>query len=148
MERILVPMTPRRGAFEALSRALSLAKRIPARVLVLYVADAASSRGAVTPPLLSAEDRGRARFMIERAREGGVNVDSFVAEGAFEEEVVRFAGENRITLVVLETVNGDPRNADRDVQSLREIRHRVACRVEAVTPRGEQTVQHGARNLT
>jgi len=136
MEKILVPMTPRRGAFEALSRALSLAKRIPARVLVLYVSGPADARHSVTPPLDTAEDRKRVRFMIERAREGGVNVDSFVTEGAFEEEVVRFTGENKITLVVLETVNGDPRNAERDIQSLREIRHRVACRVEAVTPRG------------
>lgn len=134
MERILVPMTPKKAAFEALSRALSLARRIPARVFALYVTGGDEDARAPTPPLAAAEDRKRVRFMIERARERGVTVDSFVAEGVFEAEVVRFAAENRITLVVLESANGDPRNAERDAQSLREIRHRAACRVEAVTP--------------
>lgn len=139
MERILVPMTQRRGAFEALARALSLARRIPARVFVLFVVEGDQPERPVVPPLDETEDRRRARLMLERAQADGVAVDSFVAEGAFEEEVIRFAKENRITLLVAENAGAEQRVAERESQSLREIRHRISCRVEVVTPRPDET---------
>jgi nucleotide-binding universal stress UspA family protein len=132
-------MTPRRGAFEALARALSLARRIPAGVFVLFVVEDSHRERSEIPPMDATEDRRRVRLMLERARANGVAVDSFVAEGAFEDEVIRFAKENRITLLVAENVGAEQRATDRENQSLREIRHRISCRVEVVTPRPDET---------
>ncbi|WP_300156872.1 universal stress protein [Solidesulfovibrio sp.] len=137
MERILVGMTPRHGAFAALTRALSLAKRIGAKVHVLYVTEGPEDNTRATPPLAAADDRGRVRLMVERAQEEGVGVECFVTEGDFEEEVIRFARDRRITLLVSESADGEGRASEREAQSLRRILHGVSCRVELVTPRRE-----------
>ncbi|WP_428564721.1 MAG: universal stress protein [Solidesulfovibrio sp. DCME] len=137
MERILVGMTSRHGAFAALTRALSLAKRIEAKVHVLFVTERPEENARGAPPLAEADDRGRVRLLVQRAREEGVGIEYFVTEGDFEEEVIRFARDRKITLLVSESADGEGRASEREAQSLRRILHGVSCRVELVTPRRE-----------
>lgn len=137
MERILIGTSPRHGAFAALPRAISLAKRIKATVYVLFVSPDGS-------PPAGDENYGRLRLMVQQARQDGVGIEYFVTEGGYEEEVIRFARDRKITLLVSESADGEGRAAERDSQqSLQRILHGVSCRVELVSPRGEQTATQG-----
>lgn len=145
MERILVGTSPRHGAFAALTRAISLAKRIDAKVHVLFVNPprTGGGRGAAAQTEVETDERRRLRLMVQRAQEEGVGIDSFVTEGNYEEEVIRFAHDRKITLLVSESTDGDGRTSERESQSLRLILHGISCRVELVSPRREQTATQG-----
>lgn len=134
MERILVSMHGTQGSWAALSRAVSLAKRIEARVYVLLVRTSAPRKDDGLPSTERAMRR-QLELFIESAKAEGIHIDHFVAEGAYEEEVIHFVDNHRITLLVAETVNGDGRAGERESVSLRKIRHRISCRVELVSPR-------------
>lgn len=82
--------------------------------------------------------RKRLELLIELAKSEGVRVDYFIAEGNYEEEVIRFVEQNRITLLVAESAEEENSNSERELAQIRTIRHRVACRVELVSPRKPQ----------
>lgn len=135
MERILVSMNAHRGAWEAWSRAISLAKRIEAKVYALLVLPS-----CVQPKSdLSEKDvssvRKRLELMIELAESEGIRIEYFISEGNYEEEVIRFIDHNKITLLVAECAEGERRNTDRGMQAVRKILHRIKCRVELVSQR-------------
>lgn len=142
MERILVGTSPRHGAFAALPRAISLAKRIKASVYVLFVTPR-GGEGPDTSRHAGGDDHGRLRLLVQQAREDGVGIEYFVTQGDYAEEVIRFARDRKITLLVSESADGEGRNPERDTQSLQRILHGVSCRVELVSPRGEQTATQG-----
>ena len=142
MERILVSMSPRHATWGALSRAVSLAKRIDARVYALLVLQ--SSTGAIGGDggtYSESEVRQRLEFLIGLAKSDGISIDYFISEGNYEEEVIRFTEENKITLMVAEHPIRDPRNPDHDSTSFKKILHRIRCRVEVVSPRKLQQLQ-------
>ncbi len=135
MERILVSMSARQGAWEAWSRAISLAKRIDAKVYaLLVVSPTASTKGCVRE-----QDGGGVRkrldLLIELAKSEGIPIDYFISEGKYEDEVVQFVDQNKITLLVAELPDGEQCRADWGDASIHKIRHRVRCRVELVSPR-------------
>lgn len=144
MERILVGTSPRQGAFRALARAISLAKRIDARVHVLFVSPPSDG----LPPGQASPEHRRLRLMAQQAAREGVGIECFVTQGHYEEEVIRFAREHRITLLVSESTGGDGVGAQRDGQSLKQILHGIACRVELVSPRGDETATQGNGEAT
>lgn len=136
MERILVSMGARQGAWEAWNRAILLARRIgaDARVYALLVIPVGHS-GNVHCDSDIRIVRERFELQIELAKSEGIHIDYFITEGDYEEEVIRFAESNRITLLVLESTEGGKRhNAKGGLASLRRIIHRILCRVELVTP--------------
>lgn len=139
MEHILVGMAPRCGAFAALTRAISLAKRINAKVSVLFVTPPPDGEARDTPPLAACDVGRRLRLMVQQAQEQGVGIEYFVTQGNYEEEVIRFARDRKITLLVSESTDGEGRASERDSQSLRRILHGISCRVELVTPRRDET---------
>uniref|UniRef100_I2PYL0 Universal stress family protein n=1 Tax=Desulfovibrio sp. U5L TaxID=596152 RepID=I2PYL0_9BACT len=139
MERILIGATPRNGAFAALTRAISLARRIGAKVHVLFVTPGPGPDGRPGPG--TDGDGGRLRLMVQRAQEQGVGIEYFVSEGGYEEEVIRFARDRKITLLVAESADGDGRPAE--AQSLKRILHGISCRVELVSPRRSETQTQG-----
>jgi nucleotide-binding universal stress UspA family protein len=147
MERILVGTSPRHGAFAALPRAISLAKRIKAKVFLLYVAPSRDGEHADASPTVEADDHGRLRLMVQKGQEDGVGIEYFVTEGGYEEEVIRFARDRKITLLVSESADGEGRNSERDAQSLQRILHGISCRVELVSPRGDQTATQGTGSV-
>jgi nucleotide-binding universal stress UspA family protein len=136
MERLLVSMDARHGAWEAWSRAVSLARRIDASVYALFVAtpqqDAGAGPGASE---LSTVVRKRLDLLVEAAKADGVDVALYVTEGQYEAEVVRFAQEHRITLLVAEHQGAGTRGVSRDMPDIQKIRHLIQCRVELVSPR-------------
>jgi nucleotide-binding universal stress UspA family protein len=143
MERILVSMSARHGAWGAWSRAISLAKRIEARVYALLVMPQAAKdvigRHADSEAALAI--RRRLELLIETAKLDGVRIDFFVSEGSYEEEVIRFVEDNKITMLVVEQREVEMRHSDRDFSHIRKIRHRIRCRVELVTPRKNQELE-------
>ncbi len=129
MERILVTMNGRSAAMEALSRSLALASRIEARLFVLVVTPASGKKKGIDRNFLQDLER-----RIKSANETGIHVDLFFSEGNYEQEVIKFAENHKITLIVTEH-DGPDGAMDHKLASLRMIRHRVSCRVEIVSPR-------------
>ncbi len=140
MEQILVGMDSEHVAWEALTRACTLAMRIEARLHVLYVRHGSEDGAAPAGAMSEAELRRNLELRVENAKAQGIRIDFYVAEGSFEEEIVRFVSGSRITLLVYELRDRDLRAADRETLSLKAIRHRIACKVETVVPR-KQTIQ-------
>lgn len=135
MERILVSMSARQGAWEAWSRAISLAKRIDAKVYaLLVVAPPAPAKGGARE-----QDGGGVRkrldLLIELAKSEGIPIDYFISEGKYEDEVIQFVDQNKITLLVAELPDAELRRTDGGDAAIHKIRHRVRCRVELVSPR-------------
>lgn len=146
MERILVSMSSQRGAWGAWSRAISLCRRIGARLYALLLmppsAKGAGTAGDNTPGGV----RKRLELLIELAKAEGVQVDYFVSEGNYEEEVIRFVEQNRITLLVAESAEEETANSERESARIRRIGHRVSCRVELVSPRKDNNFHEGGND--
>ncbi len=130
MERILVSMSNRIIPWEALTRSVALARRINAQVFVLTVVGPGKSMDDIDP-----ENRTKLDQLVEAAGQDGVHIDSFISEGNYEDEVITFVKHNKITLLVTEYGTGGDKEHEREQASLQQIRHRVSCRVEIVTPR-------------
>jgi K+-sensing histidine kinase KdpD len=125
MEHILICMDECRRPWEALSHAILLGKRITGVIYVLRV------ERRKKKPEKAVERREnwlqeRLDREIEAAKAEGVRIEYFEAKGVFEEEVIRFAESHHITLLVVEIGQ---------TENLQKIRHRIACRVELVTPK-------------
>lgn len=125
MERILVGIDAAHPAWEALTRAVLLAGRIAARLTVLLVL-----RPSATPP---PGVRRRVELEIEAAKEAGVGVEFYVAEGTYAEQVIHAAAEFKTTLLVAPAAGGDERGGE--AEALGRILNGVDCRVELVSPK-------------
>lgn len=134
MERILVSLDGQHAAWEALARAVSLATRIEARVFVLLVTPPEGDAVGPAEADIRAALRRRLEMAIEAAKAKGIAIDFFMTEGAYEEEVIRFIENHKITLLVADGGEGAGRRQPRDA-ALDWILHRATCRVELVTPR-------------
>lgn len=135
MESILVAIDARHGAWEALSHAFSLARRIALQLNILRVKPSAHRALSIGETGLEAAIQERLELQIEVAKAEGIRINYFVTEGSYEDEVIDFVRNNRITLLVCEVCEGDVRGMERELASLRSIRHRVTCRVETVFPK-------------
>jgi len=85
------------------------------------------------------EVKRRIDLLIESALADGLQVNYFIAEGNFEEEVINFINCNKITLLVYEAPIDNGRSASKHSTSLRNLRHRIACKIEVVVPRKHTT---------
>jgi nucleotide-binding universal stress UspA family protein len=141
MERILVCVDARHGAWEAWARAISLAKRIDAKVYALLVLPLGGTEIGTTDTTTDRSVRERLELLIELAKSDGIPIDYFISEGSYEEEVIRFANQHKITLIVAEPPRGDNRHSDREFASFEKIRHRIRCRAELVSPRKTENFQ-------
>ncbi len=141
MEKILVCVDARHGAWGAWARAISLAKRIDAKVYALLVLQAGGTEVGNTDTSTDRSVREHLELLIELAKSDGIPIDYFVSEGSYEEEVIRFANQHKITLIVAEPQRGDNRHSDREFASFEKIRHRIRCRAELVSPRKFENFQ-------
>jgi len=142
MERILVSMNCRNGSWGALSRAVSLARRIDAKLYALLVLPPCAEGAGAEERSASCGIRERLELLIEIAKSEGSRIDYFISEGDYEEEVIRFVQQNRVTLVIVENPDEESPNSERDLAQIRKIQHRISCRVELVSPRKMQNLQH------
>lgn len=140
MEKILVAINGRHGAWEAVSHAFSLAKRVSVQLNILLVVASGATRGR-NPADGSGEQEVKRRIdlLIESALAEGLQVNYFITEGSFEEEVIKFINCNRITLLVHEAPVDNGRAGSKNSTSLRHLRHRISCKIEVVVPRKNST---------
>lgn len=141
MERILVSMNCWQGSWGALSRAVSLARRIEAKLYALLVLPPSAKGAGIQEHNDSCRTRERLELLIEIAKSEGSQIEYFISEGNYEEEVIRFVQQNRITLVIAESPDEEDPHAERDLTQIRKIQHRIACRVEVVSPRKTRNLQ-------
>lgn len=135
MERILVSMDHHYGEWAALSRALFLAKRIAARVFVLVLADCDIEGGGELPAPPNNPVIERLELLIEQGRKEGTAIAYFVTTGDFEEEVIRFITENKVSLFLTERYGAGEKHLGRAMETFYRIRRRTGCRIELIQPR-------------
>lgn len=134
MERILVGIDPESASYWAGMHALNLARRINATVSFLLVLEAEAQGTTQSGGKKEAEPSVRKRLdpLIEEARSEGIVVDYYVSHGEYENELISFIQENKVTMLVL----GSPAEQEAHMASftafLEKIRHRVDCRIEIV----------------
>ena len=136
MKKILVAINGRNAAWGALSHACSLAKRIDVQLNVLLVNPPDRRHLSGSEIEVNDEIREKLELLLEAAKAEGISVNYYVTEGTYDDEVISFINNNKITLLVYETLEGDIRPANREcAASLRTLRHRVACTIEVVAPK-------------
>ena len=133
MERILVGLDVRQSNLEGVHRAIQLAARIDAKVSVLLVSSLVSP-SAPQEILQEFENavRKRLELLIEKGRADGVEVEFYMTQGNYREEVVRFTQQNPITLLVLALPKTGQQAVDEFHEWLAGMRHRINCRIELV----------------
>jgi len=139
MERILTGIDSRRPCLDALVRALCLGPRIAARVSVLVVFPPGKPEGADKDGTLLRSVKAE----IESAKAVGANVELFVAEGRYEQEIMSAARQLKTTLLVACASGGDGEGGEREAESLGRILHGVDCRVELVSARKQTEPEKG-----
>jgi nucleotide-binding universal stress UspA family protein len=97
MTRLLVPTAGQSTAAEIADYVVQIAKAIDAEVLALYVIPNGVSK---EPGELSLQ------FFAKAGRENGVKVAGYFREGAVIEQIVDFAEQHRVDLIVMGASNG------------------------------------------
>nr|CBX29070.1 hypothetical protein N47_J00510 [uncultured Desulfobacterium sp.] len=131
-------MNAQYDAWEALGRAISLAKRIKATVFVLRVFNPEAKEGAAQEQFMKNSAACRLESIIQNARSDSVNIEYFVTEGDFNEEVIRFVEHNKISLLIMEPgiLEGDIlKNSEKGLCPTKDILYHISCRVEVVSPK-------------
>ena len=124
MERILVAVDQLHPQQEAISHGCSLAKRIQARLYVLFV----HKKSCV----IKNQARQRLELLVGYARTEGIHVEYTILEGGYEESIISFIQNNGITLFIHELEHTDMHAFERNFSVLKSVRHRISCRVEIV----------------
>ncbi len=132
MEKILVAIDSRRGAWEALSHACSLAGRIDAVVNVLLVSPPHSTRPSAESREVEEAIKKRLLLLIEAAQARGVKIHYFITEGGYEQEVITFINKYKISLFIYEADAGKIRPGGKDQAYSSSLPHRISCTVERV----------------
>lgn len=139
MERILVGIDASHPSWESLVRALCLAPRIQASVSVLTVFPRGGGDGSTgLVGMDTPEGRAvlrRVESEIESAKSAGANVDLFVAEGRYDQELIDAAQQLKTTLLVAAAAGGGDQGGERESDVLGRILNGVDCRVELVSPK-------------
>nr|WP_321464420.1 universal stress protein [uncultured Desulfobulbus sp.] len=134
MEKILVAIDARHGAWAALSHACSLAKRMEVELNVLLITPLSTGRTGALQNELDSVVKKRLQLLLETAKTEGITVNYFMTEGSYEDEVIDFVNHHKIALLVHETRGKDARSAAKEAIALRALRHRLHCKVEVVAP--------------
>lgn len=134
MEKILVAIDGRHGAWAALSHACSLAKRVQVDLNVLLVAPPSPGKGDDRDDGIGQAIRKRLELLLETAKSEGIAINYFITEGQYEEEVINFVTQHKVALLIHEAREREARLAAREVAALRALRHRLMCTMEIVAP--------------
>ena len=134
MEKILVAIDARYGAWAALSHACSLGKRMDVDLNVLLINPQNQGTGKAGGCDPEPAVKIRLELLVEAAKAEGITINYFMTEGSYEDEVIHFVNHHKITLLVCETRGGDARSAAKEAVALRALCHRLHCRMEVVAP--------------
>ena len=135
MEKILVALDPGKTSIWAAIHGLNLARRIRAKVYVLVVS---APKGSVdVEGRLWQDVKEEIEALVEQARSEGISVDLYVAFGHYDEEVVKFIRDNKVTLLVLGVpLPGTGSFRSKFFDFVEKIRQRVDCKIEIVNEKG------------
>ena len=133
MQKILVGLDPGKTSLWAAVHALNLAKRIKASLYFLLVIDpAAKGSDESLIRQVEASMKSKLESLIEEGISDGIPVDYYITYGQYDNELVKFVKENKITMLVMgSSTPQDGRLEDFD-NLLEKIRHRIDCRIEVV----------------
>lgn len=134
MEKVLVAIDNRFGAWAALAHACSLAKRIEVELNVLLIRPRATGRETNLHDASGEVVRKRLELQLASAKAEGITINYYMTEGPYVEEVIHFVNHHKIALLVHETRGKDARSAARNAVALRALRHRLTCTMEVVAP--------------
>jgi nucleotide-binding universal stress UspA family protein len=144
MEKILAGLYPGKTSLWAAVHALNLSKRINARLYFLLVIDNAikgSDKSLMRH--IEASMKSSLESLIEEGISEGIPVDYYITYGQYDNELVKFVKENKITMLVV----GSPTSQDRRLGDfddlLEKIRHRIDCRIEVVHEKTVKTDKKG-----
>ena len=142
MEKILVGLDPGKTSLWAAVHALNLSKRIQAKLYFLLVIDpvAHGSEESLVRQV-EASMRERLESLIEEGISEGIPVDYYITYGQYDNELVKFVREYKITMLVMGSpIPQDGRLEDFD-DLLEKIRHRIDCRIEVVHEKTVKTTK-------
>jgi nucleotide-binding universal stress UspA family protein len=133
MEKILVGLYPGKTSLWAAVHALNLSKRINARLFFLLVIDP-ESKGSDQSLMRHAEVSMKSNLetLIEEGISDGTPVNYYITYGQYDNELVKFVKENKITMLVVGSPTPRDERFDDFEDLLEKIRHRIDCRVEVV----------------
>lgn len=135
MEKILIAIDGKYGAWEALSHACSLAQRMEVQLNVLLVTPQTGEEFSLDEKKQQQQVQNRLSLCIEQAVAEGIDIKCFFTEGNYVEEVINFTNQNNITLLISEQTMGRFRQTRESLSDLHSLRHRITCRMEVVTPK-------------
>ena len=135
MEKILVGMNSKMTSLWAVIHALNLAKRINARISILFVTTSSGQHSKNKQE----EDhpvRSQVEKLISDGRLEGLSIDYYLTCGSFKDELIKFIKEKKITLLVIEYPQREAKT-DGEIFSefIEEIKLRSGCRIEVVHPK-------------
>ena len=133
MEKILVGLHPGKTSLWAAVHALNLSKRINARIYFLLVIDPAA-KGLDESLVRQVETSMKSNLesLIEEGISDGIPVDYYITYGQYDNELVKFVKENKITMLVLGAPAPQDGRFEEFEDLLEKIRHRIDCRMEVV----------------
>jgi nucleotide-binding universal stress UspA family protein len=133
MEKILVGLYPGKTSLWAAVHALNLSKRINARLFFLLVIDP-EAKGSDQSLMRQAEVSMKSNLetLIEEGISDGTPVNYYITYGQYDNELVKFVKENKITMLVVGSPTPRDERFDDFEDLLEKIRHRIDCRVEVV----------------
>ncbi|MGD2028769.1 MAG: universal stress protein [Desulfobacterales bacterium] len=133
MERILVGLYPGRTSLWAAVHALNLSKRINARLYFLLVVDSADKESDQSlMRQLEASMKSSLALLIKKGISDGITVDCYITYGQYDNELVKFVKENKITMLVVGSPSPREGRFEDFEDLLEKIRHRIDCRIEVV----------------
>jgi nucleotide-binding universal stress UspA family protein len=137
MEKILVAIDIKHRAWEALSHACSLVKRIDAELYVLLILSTGGEKKNRPLADIENEIKKRLELVIEKAKNENIIINYYLVEGNYEQEIITFIDHNKITLLAHEANLNDREARIRDTRFLRSLRSQLSCAVEIVVPKPE-----------
>lgn len=142
MDRILVAIDHGKGSVWAAVHAFNLAKRIKAKVFFLLIIDS-SHIGSEKQRISQIEAAMKARIepLIEEGLSEGIPIDYYISHGRYENELVKFVKENRITILVVGSPAGHSKHPGDFNDLIEKIRHRIDCCIEVVHEKGSKTTK-------
>lgn len=149
MEKILVGLDPGKTSLWAAVHALNLSKRIQAKLYFLLIIDpVANGSEESLVRQVEADMKERLESLIEEGISDGIPVDYYITYGQYDNELVKFVKENKITMLVV----GSPTPQDGRLEDfdnlLEKIRHRIDCRIEVVHEKTVKTTKKGGDNVS
>jgi nucleotide-binding universal stress UspA family protein len=133
MEKILVGLYPGKTSLWAAIYALNLCERIKARLyFLLVISPEAKESDQSLVRQIEATMKSNLESLIEEGISDGIPVDYYITYGQYDNELVKFVKENKITMLVV----GSPTPQDGRLEDfedlLEKVRHRINCRIEVV----------------